>query len=62
MASLIDLYRGSEFENAPKKGADKTPISDDGGINIIANKNYIDQVRGGGINTTKYSSTVNFDN
>jgi len=61
MASLIDLFRGSEFENVPK-GNDKTPISNDGGVNIIADKDYVDQVRGGAIKPTKYSDGVNFGN
>jgi hypothetical protein len=63
MASIIDLYKGSEFENAPKKSNDKTPISDDGGVNMIANKTELDRVRGGAVqNTKKYSDTVNLGN
>jgi hypothetical protein len=60
MASLIDLYKGSEYENGIDKNKDKTPLSNDGGKNIIANEKFVDQVRGGAVNTTKYSDTVNF--
>ena len=61
MASLIDLYNGSEYENGIDKNKDKTPISNDGGTNIIADEKYVDQVRGGAVNSaTKYSDRVNY--
>ena len=60
MASLIDLYKGSEYENGIDKNKDKTPISNDGGVNLIADENYVDEVRGGKVDTGKYSDRVNY--
>jgi len=60
MASLIDLYRGSEYENGIDKNKDKTPLSNDGGKNIIGNESVVEEARGGKVNTTKYSDTVNY--
>lgn len=63
MASIIDLYKGSEFENAGQNLKDKTPISNDGGVNIIGNKSQLDILRGGAIaNNKPYSNSVNFNN
>jgi len=64
MASIIDLYKGSEFENAGgRSNKDKTPISNDGGVNLIGNEAELDRIRGGAVpDTKKYSNTVNFGN
>jgi hypothetical protein len=60
-ASIIDIYKGSEFENAGGKSTkDKTPISNDGGVDLIK---QAEQFRGGAIPFTKpYSNTVNYGN
>jgi len=60
MASLIDLYKGSEYENGIDKNKDKTPLSNDGGKNIIGNEGTVEEARGGKVNTTKYSDSVNY--
>lgn len=60
MPSLIELYNSSDFANLPKTGADKTPLSNDGGINITGNEKTVDTARGGIVDTKKYSETVKF--
>ena len=62
--AIIDMYKGSEYENAGlRSDKDKTPISNDGGVNFIANQQELDRVRGGAVPyTKKYSDTVNYGN
>lgn len=60
MASLIDLFKAKEEEYKINNGGDKTPLSNDGGINLIADESLVDAARRGAINNTPYSSTVNF--
>lgn len=63
--SIIDRYKGSQFENEAGRGAnkDKTPISADDINKLHINGKELDRVRGGAVgNTKKYSDTVNFGN
>lgn len=60
MASLIDLYKGSEYENGIDKNKDKTPLSNDGGKNIIGDEVKVNQARGGAVDTSRYSDRVNY--
>ena len=39
MASIIDLFKKSEFSKIGKSDADKTPISQDGGVDLANEKN-----------------------
>jgi hypothetical protein len=58
MASILELFG----ENGPKtaqinaKGKDKTPISEDGGVNL-ATEPKLQKARGGILNNKKYSDT-----
>lgn len=62
MASLLELFENSEFQDQIKKNSgDKTPLSIDGGTDLIADDNLVDQARGGPINKTPYSSTVRYN-
>lgn len=62
--SIIDRYKGSEFENnAGKSIKDKTPISADDVNKLHISDTELDRVRGGAAGgTKKYSDTVNFGN
>jgi|TARA_R110001592_G_scaffold4546_3_gene25571 hypothetical protein len=58
MASIEDLYKGSDFSKL--KGTsdkDKTPIDLDGGKDLMKPANLV-KARGGALNTKKYSDTV----
>lgn len=60
MASLIDIFEKSEFNNQINKKADKTPLTVDGGLDLIGDDALVDTARGGAVNKTPYSSTVKF--
>jgi hypothetical protein len=61
MASLIDIFEKSEYKDQiNKKGSDKTPLTVDGGKDLIGNDTLVDNSRGGAINKTPYSSTVKY--
>jgi hypothetical protein len=61
MASLIDIFNKSEYKDQiNKKGTDKTPLSIDGGKDIIANDSLVDQTRGGAVSKTPYSDSVTY--
>lgn len=57
MASIIDLYKGSEYTKLPNKDADKTPIELDGGKDLRKESN-LQKARGGQLNLKKYSDSV----
>jgi len=58
MASIKDLYDGSEFSKYPLgKDKDKTPIELDGGKDLRKESN-LQRARGGQLNLNKYSDTV----
>lgn len=56
--SLIELFNESEYKDQIKKNTDKTPLSEDGGKDLIADEELVKKARGGDINTNKYSDTV----
>ena len=63
MSSIIDLYKGSEYENVGSSNVDKTPFSDDASFAFNGKINDLDQARGGAVpDTKKYSDTVNYGN
>lgn len=57
MASIEDLYKGSDFSKLPNKGGDKTPIELDGGKDL-RNEENLAKARGGKLNLKKYSDSV----
>lgn len=57
MASILDLYKKSNFAKLPNAGGDKTPISVDGGKDL-SNEQTLAKARGGKLNEKKYSDTV----
>ena len=59
MASIEDLYKGSDFSKLPNGGKDKTPISaDDSGNKLHKDDKALSNARGGKLNLKKYSDTV----
>ena len=60
MASIKDLYDKSEFSKLADKGKDKTPISkDDFDLKELSkDEKALKQARGGKLNQTPYSSTI----
>lgn len=57
--SILELYRSGEFSTYPKgTNLDKTPLSDDGGVNIIADEGKLERARRGKLNTKRYSDRV----
>ena len=59
MASIMDLFKASEFSKLGKDSKDKTPISLDGGKDISKPSN-LERARGGKLNTKKYSDSVDY--
>ena len=57
MASIEDLYKGSDFSKLPNKGGDTTPIELDGGKDIRKESN-LEKARGGKITKKKYSDSI----
>ena len=49
MASILDLFKASEFSKLGKDSKDKTPISVDGGKDISTPSN-LEKARGGKLN------------
>ena len=49
MASIMDLFKASEFSKLGKDSKDKTPISLDGGKDISTKPN-LEKARGGKLN------------
>jgi hypothetical protein len=58
MSKLLDLYEKSDFSSLPNKRADKTPLEADGGRDLSKDEKALAQARGGKLNTTKYTDTV----
>lgn len=58
MSKLEELYSKSEFSALPNKSADKTPIESDGGKDLSKDEKALAQARGGKLNTSKYSDTI----
>ena len=59
MASILDLFKASEFSKLGKDTKDKTPISVDGGKDISTPSN-LEKARGGKLNLKKYSDSVEY--
>lgn len=61
MASLIDIFENSEYKNQiNKNGTDKTPLTVDGGKDLIGNDTLVDRVRGGAVSKKPYSDGVTY--
>lgn len=57
--SILELYKSSEFASYPKgTQLDKTPLSDDGGVDIIADESKMERARRGKLNTKRYSDRI----
>ena len=59
MASILDLFKASEFSKLGKDSKDKPPISVDGGKDISKPAN-LEKARGGKLNLKKYSDSVEY--
>ena len=59
MASILDLFKATEFSKLGKDSKDKTPISVDGGKDISTPSN-LEKARGGKLNLKKYSDSVEY--
>ena len=60
MASILDLFKASEFSKLGKDSKDKTPISVDGGKDISKPAN-LEKARGGKLTLNKYTDSVQYD-
>tara|TARA_B110000285_G_scaffold198592_1_gene231161 strand:+ start:266 stop:448 length:183 start_codon:yes stop_codon:yes gene_type:complete len=58
MASIEDLYKGSEFAKVGKSTKDKTPTSADMGNKLHKDDKALATARGGSLNQKKYSDSV----
>jgi hypothetical protein len=58
MASIEQLYRASEYAKLADKSKDKTPIENDGGLNLSADEGKLEKARGGKLSQKKYSDTL----
>ena len=57
MASILDIYKKSEFNKLPDKSVDKTPIEADGGRNLSKDDKALEKARGGKVNEKKYTDS-----
>jgi hypothetical protein len=57
MASIEEKYKASEYAKLADKSKDKTPISLDGGKDL-SNPSNLEKARGGKLNSSKYSDSV----
>ena len=57
MASIEDLYKGSDFSKLPNKNGDKTPVELDGGKDL-RQESKLEKARGGKLNLKKYSNSI----
>ena len=58
MATLLDLYNGSEFSKVGATNKDKTPISADASNKITADESKLKKARNGQLQEKKYSDTI----
>lgn len=57
--SILDLYNAGEWASYPKgTKLDKTPLSIDGGEDIIADESKLEKARGGKLIVKKYSDSI----
>jgi hypothetical protein len=57
MASILDMYKKSDFNKLPDKSKDKTPIEADGGPDLSKNESALEKARGGKLNERKYTDS-----
>jgi hypothetical protein len=58
MASILDLYKNSDFAKLADKSKDKTPLSDDASLKANVGEAKLAKSRGGKLKDTKYSTTI----
>jgi hypothetical protein len=58
MASILDLYKNSDFAKLADKSKDKTPLSVDKSYNANVDEAKLAKSRGGKLKDTKYSTTI----
>jgi hypothetical protein len=58
MASILDLYKNSDFAKLADKSKDKTPYSEDKSFKANVDEAKLAKSRGGKLQDTKYSTTV----
>lgn len=58
MATILDLYKASEFSKVGKSTKDKTPISADETNKLHIDGTKLDKARGGKLQEKLYSSTI----
>jgi len=58
MASILDLYKNSDFAKLADKSKDKTPYSEDKSFKATADEAKLAKSRGGKLKDTKYSTTI----
>ena len=58
MASIEELYKGSSYSKLADKSKDKTPIENDGGLNLSVDSTKLEKARGGKLSQKKYSDTL----
>lgn len=55
MPAILEIYQKSEFNSLPDKTKDKTPLENDGGLDLSTNEAALKKARGGDLNDRKYS-------
>ena len=60
MSKILELYgaTGPKTGQADTKGGDKTPLNNDGGMNLSTNETRLTKARKGIVNTTKKYSDM----
>lgn len=58
MATILDLYKGSEFSKVGTSKKDTTPISANSENKLHADETKLKKARGGQIQEKKYSDTI----
>ena len=58
MASILDLYKNSDFAKLADKSKDKAPYSDDKSFKANVDEAKLAKSRGGKLKDTKYSTTI----
>jgi len=58
MATILDLYNGSEFSKVGGTSKDSTPISADGKNKLHVDETKLKKARNGQLQEKKYSDTI----
>lgn len=58
MATILDLYKGSEFSKVGASSKDKTPISADEKNKLTTDESKLKKARNGQLQEKKYSDTI----